>query len=157
MSRDDEPEIRLPLLLALTDDDPDSQVESRGQMRARLRQFRESVRQDLQDLLNTRNRCISWPREYEQLERSVFDYGIADVTGINLASPERRAQFLGEIAQVIRRHDARFEEVHVVPLDSQDPLDRTLRFRIEATVRVEAGRDTATFDFQLEPVSRHVE
>ena len=154
---DDDFDIRLPLLWSLIDDDPESSVESRAQMRARLRMVKESVRLDLQDLLNARQRCLSWPKELIELERSVFDYGIADVTGANLASPERRAQFLAEIGRVIRRHDPRFETVDVVSLDPTDPMDRTLRFRIEATLRVEAGREAATFDFQMEPVSRRVE
>ena len=58
------------------------------------------------------------------------------------------------LAAAIRKHDPRFQSVAIVPLDNTDPQDRTLRFRIEATLRVETGPETAVFSFQMEPVSR---
>jgi len=156
MARDDqEALIRLPLLPALLDDEPDSAREARPSARAQARRFRESVRRDLQDLLNTRQRCLGWPKELTELDRSVLDYGVPDLTGANLSSPEKRNAFLAGLGDAIRRHDARFRTITVTSLDNSDPHDRTLRFRIEATLRVETGHETAVFDFQLEPVTRH--
>jgi type VI secretion system protein ImpF len=157
MQSDEEQPLRAPLLPALLDDDPDSTSDPRSSFRAQVQRLKESVRRDLQDLLNTRQRCRSWPRELGELERSVLDYGVVDVTGANLASADRRSAFLAQLAAAIQRHDARFQSVVVSPLDNSDPQDRTLRFRIEAVLRVETGAETAVFDFQLEPVSRRVE
>jgi len=158
MPRDDKQvTIRPALLSSLLDDEPDSTSEPRLGFKAQARRHKESVRQDLQDLLNTRQRCLSIPKSFTHLARSVLDYGIPDVTGANLSTPDRRAAFLDELAKVIRQHDARFQSVKILSLDNTDPHDRTLRFRIEATLRVETGRETAVFDFQLEPVSRHFE
>ena len=133
---------------------PDSDLEVRRTVSAGNA---ESVRIDLQNLLNTRQRCYSWPKELQELDRSVLDYGIPDLTGANLASAGRRNAFLEQIASIIRRHDARFQAVKVQPLDGKDPSDRTLRFRVEAVLRVETEAETAIFDFQIEPVTRHVE
>lgn len=157
MPDDDDLNIRLPLLAALIDDDPDTTTESRQSFRTQARQIKETVRRDLQDLLNTRQRALSWPKELTELDRSVLDYGIVDVTGANLASNERRNAFLAQIAAAIRKHDPRFQSVVITPTDNSDPQDRTLRFRIEATLRVETGPETAIFNFQLEPVSRRFE
>ncbi|MCC6785178.1 MAG: type VI secretion system baseplate subunit TssE [Planctomycetes bacterium] len=157
MPDDDDLNIRLPLLAALIDDDPDTTTESRQSFRTQARQIKETVRRDLQDLLNTRQRALSWPKEFTELDRSVLDYGIVDVTGANLASNERRNAFLAQIAAAIRKHDPRFQSVVITPTDNSDPQDRTLRFRIEATLRVETGPETAIFNFQLEPVSRRFE
>lgn len=149
--------LRLPLLQALIDENPEKSVELRPSAKQQMRELRESVRIDLQNLLNTRQRCTSWPKELQELERSVLDYGIPDLTGANLASAGRRNAFLEQIASTIRRHDARFQTVKVQPLDGKDPSDRTLRFRVEAVLRVETEAETAIFDFQIEPVTRHVE
>jgi type VI secretion system protein ImpF len=157
MPDDDDLNIRLPLLAALIDDDPDTTTESRQSFRTQARQIKETVRRDLQDLLNTRQRALSWSKELAELDRSVLDYGIVDVTGANLASNERRNAFLAQIAAAIRKHDPRFQSVVITPTDNSDPQDRTLRFRIEATLRVETGPETAIFNFQLEPVSRRFE
>jgi type VI secretion system protein ImpF len=157
MSQDDDIKIRQPLLYALIDEDPDSASEARRPLRTQLEQVREAVRLDLQHLLNTRRRCRSWPRELAELEDSVLGYGVADVTGINLASAERRVKFLRQIGADIQRLDARFRDVVVSPVDNSDPHDRTLRFRVEATLRIETGQETAVFDFHMEPVSRRFE
>ena len=144
---------RLSLIDALQKDEGTS----RESLQARLRRVKESVRRDLQDLLNTRQRCQGWSSGLEQLERSVFDYGVPDITGANLSSQDRRAAYLRDLEGVIRRHDPRFTSVKVESVESANPHDRVLRFRIEATLRVETGPEQAVFDFRLEPVSRHFE
>ncbi|MBL8896675.1 MAG: type VI secretion system baseplate subunit TssE [Planctomycetes bacterium] len=149
--------LRMPLLHALIDEEPEKSVELRPSSKQQLRELRESVRLDLQNLLNTRHRCRSWPKELLELERSVFDYGIPDLSGAHLTSAARRKVFLEQLGTTIRRHDARFQSVKVESLDNPDPQDRTLRFRVEAMMRVETESETAVFDFQIEPVSRQVE
>lgn len=149
--------IRLPLLDSLMDDDPESGADPPTSPRALHKRYRGSVRRDLQNLLNSRQRCRSWSKDLEELTRSTLDYGVPDVAGANFASQDRRNAFMESLAGVIRNNDPRFQSVKVVPLENTDPLDRTLRFRIEATIRVEAGPETTVFDFQLEPVSRHFE
>ena len=118
--------------------------------------IRESVRQDLQDLLNTRQRSLSCPPEFEELRRSVFEYGIVDLSGANLASTERRESFLLEMRRVIAAMDPRLVDVQVTSLDNSDSEDRTLRFRIQATLRMESETETTSFDFRMEPVSRRI-
>ena len=144
---------RLSLIDALVEGD-DAGSDSTGR---RLRRLKENVRRDLQDLLNSRQRCIGWDSELEELKASVLDYGVPDLTGTNLASQERRAAFLRELEATIRRHDPRFQSVKVQSTDNTDPYDRTLRFRIEGTLRIESGAEQAVFDFMLEPVTRHFE
>lgn len=157
MASEREIALRQPLLSALTDDDPESLLELKPSPKQQAKALRESVRLDLQNLLNTRQRCLSWPKEFSELDRSVLDYGIPDLTGANLSTASRRNAFLQQLAGVIQRHDARFHTVKIEPLDNADPHDRTLRFRIEATLRVETETETAIFDFQMEPVSRQME
>ena len=149
--------IRTPLLQALMDDDPESTSDPRLSPKAQAKRIRESVRDDIQQLLNTRERCVSWPKELSELRRSVLAYGVPDVTGANLASTEKRATFLEGLADALRRQEPRLQRLKLSSLENSDPLDRTLRFRLEAAVRVEAGPEAAVFDFQLEPVTQHFE
>ena len=59
----------------LIDDEPTATREppkSRGQV---LRDLKQSVRRDLENLLNTRQRCKSWPENLSELEVSLVNYG----------------------------------------------------------------------------------
>ena len=149
--------IRLSLLDDLLDDEPESSRDPQRSEAMLTRQLRDSVRRDLQNLLNTRQRCLSWPRELSELNGSVINYGIPDITGANLAAKQAREDFLDSLSGLIRSNDPRFKSVKTIAIENSDPLDRTLRFRIEAILRVETGAETVTFDFELEPVRRNFE
>lgn len=154
---DGETPIRPSLMEALIDEDPDHSEDRPVTARERLRVLRERLREDLESLLNTRQRATSIPEDLRELSRSVFDYGVPDLSGADLASKELRDAFLDELARRIRAHDSRFHSVHVESLETDDPHDRTLRLRIEAVLRLESRREDVKFDFRLEPVSRHFE
>ncbi len=156
MPLDDENGIRQSLLWSLIDEDPEQKSEESLSSRRQMDRVRESVRQDLQNLLNTRQRCLSCPAEFEELRRSVFEYGIVDLSGANLASAERREAFLAEMRVVIGAMDPRLVDVQVTSLDNSSSEDRTLRFRIRATLRLESESEKTSFDFRMEPVSRRI-
>ena len=61
------------------------------------------------------------------------------------------------IESVIRRYEPRFKSVRATLLDNVEPLDRTLRFRIDAVVYAEPAPENLTFDSSLEPVTGNVE
>jgi hypothetical protein len=52
------------------------------------RELRRSVRRDLENLLNTRQRALSWPKNLQELDCSLLSYGIPDFAAINLGSAE---------------------------------------------------------------------
>ncbi|MEM1450558.1 MAG: type VI secretion system baseplate subunit TssE [Planctomycetota bacterium] len=154
---DDGGDLRLPLLDQLLDEEPgvlDEPAPTAGQTH---RQVVASIERDLLDLLNTRERCLSWPKELDELSRSTVSYGVPDITGANLSTVRDRDAFLQALAPIIRRCDRRFRSVRIVPDDRSDSTDRVLRFRIEAVVRVDSGSEDITFDFKLEPVTRQFE
>lgn len=66
------------------------------------------MRRDLENLLNTRQRCRGWPEGCDELSLSTVNYGIPDLTGADLASAERREEFRATIEDVIRRFEPRF-------------------------------------------------
>ena len=92
-----------------------------------------------------------------ELDQSLVNYGIPDFTGANLSSPDSRAQFVRVIEAVIRRYEPRFKAIRVSLSDNVEPLDRTLRFRIDAVVYAEPAPETVVFDSALEPVTGNVQ
>jgi type VI secretion system protein ImpF len=118
-----------------------------------LQDLQDAVRRDLENLLNTRRRCEAWPAECKTLEHSLTNYGLPDFMGMSLVSPEGREAFRQLLEKVIRLCETRLDKVKVSLLDNAEPLDRTLRFRIEALLCVEQPPERVAFDSTVEPVT----
>jgi type VI secretion system protein ImpF len=141
----------------LIDDEPEIKTEPPESAHQVLRELRLAVRRDLENLLNARQRALSWPPGLAALDRSAMNYGIPDFTGKSLLSIDARNEFLRSIERIVRTFEPRFKNVRVLPATDADPRDRTLRFRIEAVLRAEPVPESIVFDSSLEPVSRAFE
>ncbi len=90
------------LLDRLTDDEPDSQRESRDQRVVSLRRYKRAVLRDLAMLLNTRNHpAQDVIYEFTEVAHSVLNYGIPDLCGtpvLNIRGSEIEAQIKRFIA-----------------------------------------------------------
>jgi type VI secretion system protein ImpF len=145
------------LLDRLLDDDP---AATRDAPRARsqvLSELKQSVRRDLENLLNSRWRCEALPDDQDELPLSLVNYGIPDITGASLGSAANREQFRQVIERVIRHFEPRFQQVTVEMLENAEPLDRALRFRIEALLYAEPAPEPVVFDSALQPATGNVE
>jgi len=141
----------------LLDDEPDNSRETARSRRQVLRQLKQSVGRDLENLLNTRQRWGEIPETMEELQHSLVNYGIPDFTGINMSLPSERQRLRGIIERVIMRFEPRFKSVKVQLLENADSFDRTLRFRIEGLLHVEPSPEPVIFDSQLEPTTANFE
>jgi type VI secretion system protein ImpF len=135
----------------LLDDDPDNPNEAPHSRTVVLRELKRSVRRDLENLLNTRRRPRPWEPGLDELERSLVNYGIPDFTGANMGSPQARDEFRQIIEKVIHEYEPRFRTVTVILLENTEPLDRTLRFRIDALLEADPAPEPVVFDSALEP------
>lgn len=115
-----------------------------------MAQLRLSVKRDLEDLLNTRWRCSAWPPNQDELENSLVNYGIPDFTGASMSNPADREQFRQIIERAIRNNEPRFVSVKVVLLDNSNPLDRTIRFRIDAELHAVPEPEPIIFDTSMD-------
>ncbi len=147
--------VQLSLLDRLVDMDPELERDPPLSRTQALRELRQSVRRDLEHLLNGRQRCRSWPRSLTELDRSLLNYGIPDFTGVELGASGRREDFRSAVERVIREFEPRFTMVRVSLIEDEndEQLDRTMRFRIEALMRVEPAPEPIVFDSQLEPLT----
>ena len=141
--------ILVSILDRLLDDDPDRQQDSPKTQNQVIRELRQSVRRDLENLLNTRWRCVAWPPELSELETSLINYGIPDFCGGNIGA-EDPEKLLEIIQFTIRHFEPRLKNVRVTQPDKSQRVDRTLPFRIEAVLNVDTFEDRVSFDSALE-------
>ncbi|MFO0850723.1 MAG: type VI secretion system baseplate subunit TssE [Gemmataceae bacterium] len=97
----------------------------------------ESVRRDVEDLLNSRRPADPDLDQYPELSRSVFAYGIPELVCRPAATgPDREA--IGRLlAEAIARHEPRLRDVSVALIPDPGGTDRTLRYRVSARLRLD--------------------
>jgi len=141
----------------LLDDDPSATREPARSRSQVLRELKQSVRRDLESLLNTRWHSTSWPRHLEELDTSLVSYGIPDITKADLGSARQRESFRRILEGVIRKFEPRLLSFSIEFLKNAEPFDRTLRFRIDGLLRVDPVPEPVAFDSALEPATGNVE
>ena len=155
MAKSDKQRPILPSILArLIDEAPELTREAPTNAQQFLRDLRSSVRRDVENLLNSRQRFDAAPEGLRELCSSVYEYGIPDIAGTNLSSKRRRDEFLKLIESELRAHEPRFKTVRVVSTGQAGSTERTLRFRIEALMHAEPAPEQVQFDSRIEPVTR---
>jgi type VI secretion system protein ImpF len=119
-------------------------------------QLRESLRRDLEAMLNSRRHLLSWPEELEELDRSLLNYGLDDLVNEGIASETFRTRFVEDVERLIRRLEPRIGRFEVALLPNKDELDRTLRLRISGVVTLGGERQELMFDSHLDPVRSYL-
>jgi type VI secretion system protein ImpF len=137
----------------LLDDDPAVSREAPRSRSQVLRELKQSVRRDLENLLNSRHSYLSWAPALKELNQSLLNYGLSDFTNANLGAAREREEFCRTLQSILRSYEPRFKSVTVRLLTNAQPLDRTLRFRIDALLRVDPAPEPIVFDSMLEPSS----
>ncbi|MCE3252101.1 MAG: type secretion protein [Cellvibrio sp.] len=149
-------ELRPSILDRLMDDEPHIQIEQDKNRTQYLRELRNSVKRDLESLLNTRYRMQSPPEELKEIECSILNYGLPDLATVNIADIEKKRAFTKNLEKTLRTFEPRFKSVKVIHIDNKDTTDRTLRFRIDATLHADPAPEVIIFDSVLDPVFRTV-
>ena len=153
---DKKKKLRPSIIDRLFDDEPHNQTEIDPGKHQRLKELRNSVRRDLERLLNSRFRVVEPPEELSEVEDSLLNYGMPDLATINIVDTDKRKDFTHKLETIIRRYEPRFKTVKVQYLDNKDNTDRTLRFRIDAVLYADPAPEVVVFDSILESVTRNV-
>ena len=148
--------LRASLLDRLSDNNPANKSEAEADQHQKLKQLRSSVRHDLEKLLNTRLRVFEPDDEYNELKKSLLSYGLPDLATVNILDKNKKNSFVKDLEILLTEFEPRFKSVTVNCLENADSQDRTLRFRIDATLYADPSPVTIVFDSVLEPVSRTV-
>ena len=150
MPRPDAEQPLVPSVLdRLVDLEPRVSTEPPASRPRTLARLKESVKRDLEWLLNTKQTPEA-PSGLDELDASSWSYGLPDLSTAGMSSVKDRERLRLTIESAIRRFEPRLQGVEVTPVEART-ADRSIRFRIDAMLRVEPAPEPVTFDsmFQL--------
>ena len=148
--------VQLPLLDRLIDDAPDRERDAPMASTEAMQHLRQSVRRELEALLNARRRWRSTPRDMTELPASPIGYGIPDFAAGVFNNEGERDRLRLEIEATIRRFEPRFLSVRVHLTETEQRLDASLRLRIEAVLHADPAPEQVTFDTIVDTVNDNV-
>lgn len=137
------------LLDRLLDYEPDATRESPKSRVRSLRELKQSVRRDLEWLLNSRINPNEIPEDLEEVNKSLAVYGLPDFTGASVKSPVEQKRLLNALERAIRIFEPRLTDLNI-SLDPMFETERALRFRIEAQLNVDPILEPISFDTVLQ-------
>lgn len=141
--------LRLPLLDRLLDDEPKVKSEAPMTRSASLAKLKVAVRRDLENLLNTRTTPDSIPDGSVEVFRSVYCYGLPDITSMPANYLYDQNKLLQSIESAVRTFEPRLEgaRVSLVPVSGQS---RVLRFVIDGMLRIDPLPERVVYDASIE-------
>ncbi|GAB1257989.1 type VI secretion system baseplate subunit TssE [Aurantivibrio plasticivorans] len=147
----------LPSLLdRLIDDEPDRTLEPVKPYSHLLRDIKDNIRRDLENLLNTRVVKQINVKEFPELEKSLMGYGVADFSHVQFEVEEERQRFAWVVSEVIARFEPRFQRVSVEIEPHGEEFDRTLHLKISAVLMIEPDPVPLIFDSSMRSVDRRL-
>lgn len=137
------------ILDRLIDRSPRESSEAPARASQLLTQVKDAVKRDLEWLLNSRQLLADWPSDMKELTKSLLTYGMPDFSSAMLSNVNDQDRLRRVVQDAIGRFDPRLAAVQVTLVEGRE-FDRTLRFRIDAMLRVEPSPLPVTFDSVLE-------
>jgi type VI secretion system protein ImpF len=144
--------VTLSALDRLIDQEPERKLEPPLSRAQSVRELKAAVRRDLEWLLNTRRTIEKSPASLKELEHSLYNYGLPDVSSLYLRSPKDQANLLEAIKTAIDFFEPRLLNTKVTLEPAADDT-RVLRFGIEGLLRMDPAPEHVFFDTVLEPMS----
>jgi len=143
------------ILDRLIDYEPDRSHDDASNQGQVLRELKEAIRRDLQDLLNSKRQFLTWPADYDELDYSLVNYGIADFTGVTFTGSDEQANLARSLERTILQFEPRLKSVRV-QIHAVDRYNRQLRFQVNAMMQVYPSPEPVMFDSVMEPQSRSI-
>jgi type VI secretion system protein ImpF len=134
--------------------DPDS-MGTRDMPGYSMDQILESVREDLEELLNTRRPRDFPETQYPELARSVAAYGLTDLSSIDTSTPAKRESIGRILEKTIMQHEPRLHNVRAA-MDAPSGLSLSATYQVHAELRVDPAPPVA-FQTIVELTTGHVE
>ena len=148
-----EPNVTISVLDRLVDLDPNARSEAMSTRSNSMRQLKAALRRDLEWLLNTRRTPEAVGSEFLEVEQSVFNYGLPDLTAINWQSSRDRSRLCRILEDALTVFEPRLRGVKIVPLEAQAGAQHVLRFQIEGMLQMDPAPEHISFDTVLQLTS----
>jgi type VI secretion system protein ImpF len=123
---------------------------------ASMRLYRESLKRDIEWLLNTRRSLIPELEGYPLAYASVVSYGLPDINMFEGSAGKDQNALLTGLLKTLRMYEPRIREPRVY-LAKADALNRSVRFHIEGQIVFDSSLEDISFDTVLELVSGEYE
>jgi type VI secretion system protein ImpF len=134
----------------LVDDDPTSSSERPMSRAESVRALKESLRRDLEALLNTRRTAQTAPDGFEEVAQSVYHFGLPDISSMSRDSPETQARLTRLVEEAVALFEPRLTAVKVAAAPDDRVQFGELRFVIEGTLQLDPVPERISFDTVLE-------
>ncbi len=138
------------VLERLIDREPELAADPAPTRAQSVRQLKAALRRDLEWLLNTRRTPEPAGEEYEDLPKSLFNYGLPDVTTLSWNSIRDRHRLVRLIEETVATFEPRITGLKVVPLESATGAKHILRFQIEGLLQMDPAPEHISFDTVLQ-------
>ncbi len=113
----------------------------------------ESIRRDLEDLLNTRAEMLEKiPPEFTETRQSLLTYGLPELVSFNRHNSEDQRRLVQLIENSIRLFEPRLQRIKVImhAPNENKPQEKRLLFTIEGFLFIEPAPERVMFDSELE-------
>jgi type VI secretion system protein ImpF len=141
------------VLERLIDREPRESQEMAPTRAQSVRQLKASLRRDLDWLLNSRRTPEAAGPEYQELERSVFNYGLPDLTSLSWQSARDRQRLSRIIENALQIFEPRLRGIRVIPIGELSGTQFVLRFQIEGMLQMSPAPEHISFDTVLQLAS----
>jgi type VI secretion system protein ImpF len=128
--------------LSDTDDWPTTRAQS-------IRYLRDSIKRNLEWLLNTRRPPIDGIENYPLARHTVIYYGLLDLGSLSTSSSSDQRRLQQAIAEAVAYSEPRLRDVEV-RLEQSDLDRKKLRFHIEARMEMKPMPEEIAFDTVLD-------
>jgi type VI secretion system protein ImpF len=123
---------------------------------ASINMYRESIKRDLEWLLNTRQVVMPELEGYPATAASVLNFGLPDIHSFDGSAGKEHNALTAALEKCIRTFEPRISQPRVF-LTRSDHLSRSLKFHIEGQVSYENMDEEIKFDTVLELISGEYE
>lgn len=155
MAKSPVPSRQLPSVFdRLLDLDPDRPQDARLSQRQLLQGHKNSIRRDLEVLLNTQQPSRRIADSRPEIPTSLLQYGSPGFHGLMLATREQHLALARSLQELIGIFEPRLRNVRVTLGDDKTRSLRALSLKIRAETRFDDTDETVTFDTQLDPSTR---
>jgi type VI secretion system protein ImpF len=112
--------------------------------------MRDSVKRDLEWLLNTRRISEPASDDFPEVQQSVYHFGLPDITSLSRDSSDTPEQLRRQIEECIRLFEPRLTAVQVQTRESDNDPRHKLHFSIQALLDIDPNPERVLFDTVLE-------
>ena len=138
------------VLERLIDRDPANTAELSPTRAQSVRTLKASLRRDLEWLLNTRRSPEAAGAGFPELEHSLYNFGLPDVTSLSWDSARDRARLARMIEKTLSTFEPRLSGLRVVAVEAATGAQHVMRFQIEGMLDMDPSPEPISFDTLLQ-------